>query len=354
MKLLIITQKVNKNDPILGFFCEWVEQFAKHFAFVNVICLEKGQYDRPTNVSIISLGKESGLGRLTYFKNFFKYLLLFRSDYDAVFVHMNPIYIVLAGWWWKLSGKKIFLWYTHRQVDWKLKIAEKFADIIFTSTKESFNIKSQKVVVVGHGINVEKFKKPENYKKSEKFTIISIGRISPIKNLETLLLAADILRSEKFDFQVMIVGSPIREDDLVYFKMLQKIVSDKKLESIVRFVGSVPGDKVAEYYWQSDLSINLCPTGGMDKAVLESMAAGLPVLISNQAFADYLGYDNKNKLFFDWKKPESLAGKILDLYKSGEMHRISDELQKNILLFSLDRLIDKVSFEITTNTKNKL
>ena len=33
MKLLIITQKVDSADPILGFFHQWVEEFAKHCEF---------------------------------------------------------------------------------------------------------------------------------------------------------------------------------------------------------------------------------------------------------------------------------------------------------------------------------
>ena len=31
MNLLLITQKIDKDDPILGFFHRWVEEFAKHF-----------------------------------------------------------------------------------------------------------------------------------------------------------------------------------------------------------------------------------------------------------------------------------------------------------------------------------
>lgn len=29
VKLLIITQKIDINDPILGFFHKWIEEFAK-------------------------------------------------------------------------------------------------------------------------------------------------------------------------------------------------------------------------------------------------------------------------------------------------------------------------------------
>ena len=61
MKLLILTQKVDKNDPILGFFHRWVEEFARHCEQVTVIALGVGEYDLPQNVRVFSLGKEQHL-----------------------------------------------------------------------------------------------------------------------------------------------------------------------------------------------------------------------------------------------------------------------------------------------------
>src|SRR3989344_6741688 len=57
MRLLIVTQKVDKNDPVLGFFHRWIEKFAKNFERVTVICLGKGEYNLPANVKVLSLGK---------------------------------------------------------------------------------------------------------------------------------------------------------------------------------------------------------------------------------------------------------------------------------------------------------
>src|SRR3989338_3997811 len=97
MKLLIITQKVDKNDPILGFFHRWLEEFAKNVEKLTVICLGKGEYDLPENVRVLSLGKESGHSKIKYLRRFYKYIWMERKNYDAVFVHMNPEYVIL-GW----------------------------------------------------------------------------------------------------------------------------------------------------------------------------------------------------------------------------------------------------------------
>ncbi len=38
MRLLITTQKVDKKDPILGFFHRWLEEFDKHRERLRVVC----------------------------------------------------------------------------------------------------------------------------------------------------------------------------------------------------------------------------------------------------------------------------------------------------------------------------
>ena len=58
MKLLIITQKVDDHDDVLGFFVRWIEEFAKYVEKVTVVCLQKGTYYLPDNVTVLSLGKE--------------------------------------------------------------------------------------------------------------------------------------------------------------------------------------------------------------------------------------------------------------------------------------------------------
>lgn len=101
MNLLILTQKVDKNDSNLGFFHRWLEEFSKKCEKVTVICLYKGEYSLPNNVRILSLGKEKGVCRLKYLFNFYKYIFKYRREYDSVFVHMNQIYMILGGSWWK-------------------------------------------------------------------------------------------------------------------------------------------------------------------------------------------------------------------------------------------------------------
>jgi len=96
MNLLIITQKVDRNDGVLGFFHNWIVKFAAEFDSLIVICLEKGEYDLPENVKVLSLGKENGRSRLKYTFNFFRHIIHEQKKYDAVLVHMTPIHILFG------------------------------------------------------------------------------------------------------------------------------------------------------------------------------------------------------------------------------------------------------------------
>jgi hypothetical protein len=142
MKLLIITQKVDRTDSVLGFFHRWIEEFAKHCEELNVICLCKGEFNLPNNVKVWSLGKEENVSKIKYLYRFYSLVWRLRKNYDSVFVHMNQVYVILGGLLWRLWKKKISLWYVHRQVSPSLKIAEKMVQVIFTTAPESFGIVS--------------------------------------------------------------------------------------------------------------------------------------------------------------------------------------------------------------------
>ncbi len=90
MRILITTQILDRTDPGLGFFHRWVEVFAAECEAVHVICLKKGEYELPPNVTVTSLGKEEGAGRFMRLIRFYATILRYRNSYDAVFVHMNP------------------------------------------------------------------------------------------------------------------------------------------------------------------------------------------------------------------------------------------------------------------------
>ncbi len=307
MKLLIITQKIDQNDDILGFFHCWVEEFAKQAEKVVVIAQAVGQYNLPANTKVFSMGKEMGYSKVCQLFNFYRLLFKNLPEVDAAFVHMIPLWVVLGWPVYKIYRKKVYLWYVHKAVNSMLYLAEKIATKIFTASKESFRLASKKIIITGHGIDIDKFKiQNEKLKMKEKFKIITAGRIAPVKNYEVLIRVAEILKNEGFDFEIKIAGAPALKQDQIYFKKLKDIIKEKKLEEKIYFVGSISYKNIAEFYREGNLFVNFSDTGSIDKAVLEAMASGLLILTSNEAFRNILP-----EKYFTSKNPVEIAGKIV-------------------------------------------
>ncbi len=339
MKLLFITQKINKNDDDLAFVILWIKEFIKQGIEISVICLEKRDFD--DSFPVYSLGKESGFGKMHRILTFFKYI--FTLKYDAVFVHMNPIYVVLGGLLWRVLGKKIGLWYVHRSKTVSLWVAEKLVDIIFTSTKESFMIATNKSIYLGHGIDVESCTRPALYQeKRNECTLLCVGRLTPIKDQETIIRACGILAREGVDVICTFIGGPAMASDHTYIRKLQSLVESEGIKNKIFFKGGVAQKDLFPYYWKSAIHINACPTGGLDKVVIEGMAGGAIPLVANEAFRDIIG-EYAERLIFSEKNAESLAKHIKDILGSGDKEKIRRILEKKVHdSFDLSILITKI------------
>src|SRR5262249_21960920 len=147
------TQAVDLDDPVLSFFHAWIEEFAKNAEHVHVICLKEGRHTLPKNVSVHSLGKENGRSRTKYLFRLYKYVIGLRREYDLVFVHMNPEYLVAVGWLWRLMRKVVGLWYIHPRSSWCLRKGMKFAHVIFSASQQSFPHVTRKLMPVGLGVD---------------------------------------------------------------------------------------------------------------------------------------------------------------------------------------------------------
>lgn len=344
--LLVITQKVDEDDDLLGFFVAWLKEFSKKFNKVFVITLAKGKYELPPNVFIHSLGKEKGEGKILKIIKFYWHLIKLVPRSSGVFVHMSPIFAIASWPITFLFRKKIILWYLHRSVTFRLKLAEKLCYKIVTSTKESLNIKSKKIVEAGHGIKIERFKVKRSWQNESGFIkILSVGRISKIKDYETLIRVAGILKESGLRFNIKIVGRPVMPYDFEYFERLKKMVGNLGLKDFVEFIGFIPYSQIADYYKDSDIFINLAPRGGIDKAVLEAMASGSLVLVSNEAFKKYFG-DFDRFLIFRYANPDDLSEKIKSLLKlpREKLRSVSTFLQESVGRdHNLSDTIDKIS-----------
>ncbi|MBI3336794.1 glycosyltransferase [Candidatus Peregrinibacteria bacterium] len=276
MKLLIITQKVDRADPILGFFHHWVEEFSKNFEKVTVIGQFVGEYELPANVHVYSLGKERGKSLIGQVFSFQFSVFKLRREYDAVFVHMTPIWIVLGAPVWILLRKRMYLWYEARGTRWPLRVAVLFVRKVFSASVSGMPIETSKSVITGHGIDTTVFVPTANPRIQK--ILLTAGRVSRSKRLECIFR---LLRGISDEYALMVCGEPITRDDVAYEKELEDLLIRENLRPRVVIrpctqVGVRSLLQVARVFLHAS-------TTALDKAVLEAMACGCPVVSTNPA-----------------------------------------------------------------------
>ncbi len=297
-RLLILTQKVDERDDLLGFFVAWIREFACHFDSVTVLTLGRGDVSLPSNVRVISLGKERGVSKIQQVFDLMRHLGREVRRHDAVFAHMSPIFAIAAAPFTKIFRKKLLLWYLHRSVTFKLRIALGLVDTLVTADAKSLNIHSSKIVAVGHGIDVQRFSFPERVAPENRpIRVLSVGRVSPIKGFETLIRAAGILGDNNSAFEFRIVGAPVMNGDHEYATKLRALIGELGAGEKVSMVGFVPYTDMPEQYRWADIVVGCTPPGGIDKTLLEGMAAGCVVVTSNSVMQRYLGADAEHSIF---------------------------------------------------------
>jgi glycosyltransferase involved in cell wall biosynthesis len=218
---------------------------------------------------------------------------------------MNQEYVILGWKFWKLWGKKIWLWRNHPMGSLWTRMAVFVSDRVFCTSKQSFTARFKKTEIMPVGIDTDFFKRDETVIKKTN-SILFLGRISPIKKPEILIEALGLLKKENVDFTATIVGDPLPKDDAFYLDLKSR-VSLLGLDNNVIFLPSVSPEKTPKIYNSHELFINLTPSGSFDKTIFEAISCGSILITSN-------------KSLFELKEVDSYLicdeGDIIDLVKS--------------------------------------
>ena len=332
MKLLIFTQKVDVNDPILGFFHRWIAEFSKHCESVVVICLYKGEARLPENVRVLSLGKEEGESRLKYVVRFFRYVWSERKNYDKVFVHMNQEYILLGGMLWKILGKEMFMWRNHHAGSFLTDIAGAFCTKVFCTSRFSFTAKYKKTVFMPVGVDIDNFK-PHAESARTSQSILSLGRISSSKNIDVLVDAVGKIDSPSIN--VNIYGDALPKD-VGYFEKLKE-----KAGKNISFHKGIPNIETVKVYQAHDIFVNLSSSGMYDKTIFAAMSCGCIILASNENLRGKIPDD----FIFADRSVDELAAKLKILLKYSPTERV--EASEKLQAFARQHSLSKLAVELS-------
>jgi glycosyltransferase involved in cell wall biosynthesis len=144
-------------------------------------------------------------------------------------------------------------------------------------------VDSKKIVLRPNGIDVEAFASLPNgdhLRERWKFgagdkLVLFVGRISPIKNLEQLILAFE--KSNVQRSRLVLVGPT---DDRAFEVRLREVISARGLHPRVIIAGPLYGDDQRAALHCADLFVLPSLSESFGNAAAEAVAAGVPVLLT--------------------------------------------------------------------------
>jgi glycogen(starch) synthase len=192
------------------------------------------------------------------------------------------------------------------------------ADVVFTYTDEEraelcdLGVKSD-IEVVSNGIDTERFT-PEgpgsDLIDSEGPVVLFVGRFVDGKRpLVTVESFAEVLK-EHPDAQMYLCGDgPLR-------KKLESRVQELGIESAVTFLGHVPYDEMPAMYRGSDVLVLPSRAEGVPRTVLEAMASGVPVVVSDLEQIDAIISERSRKVLAN--SDEEIADAVSEILDATE------------------------------------
>lgn len=341
MKLLFVTQVIDRNDSVLGAYHEWVRALAGSFDSIEVICLREGEHELPANVRVHSLGKERGeAGKFIYAVRFLTLAWKLRPHYEAAFVHMNQEYVLLAGILWKILGKRIYLWRNHYAGSFLTDMAVLLSDKVFCTSHSSYIAKYRRNVFMPVGVDITHFT-PDSRIVRAPNSILFLARIAPSKRPDIFIDALGILIGKGISFVASVYGSP-KSGDEAYYESLKAKSEQLGLHGRVHFHGAIPNSKTPDVYRAHEIFVNCSPSGMFDKTLFEAAACGALVLAVSDDFVRVAGSE-----YVYLPTAESLAGRLEQLLLDSTFEVQRDRLQSVARENSLAALVAQISEVLT-------
>ncbi len=132
----------------------------------------------------------------------------------------------------------------------------------------------QEISIIYNGIDISEFKSDLNKANGgNELRIVCVSRLIERKGIKYLIEAIRKLKDKKI--KLLLVGEGIQEGEL------KKLVEDSGISNMVEFKGYIAHDSINDIYKNSDVFVLPSLNEGMSNALLEAMASGLPVIVTD-------------------------------------------------------------------------
>lgn len=204
----------------------------------------------------------------------------------------------------------------------------------------------RKIAVIHNGVEADKFApnsagSRERFRREsgigeEEFCIGCVGRLNRIKDYPTILSAARLFARSCDSWRLLIAGGGPE------LTALQETVAlDSCLQKRVRFLGPVQLERVPEFLHALDAYVLPSLWEGISNSLLEAMAAGLPVVVTDIGGNPEVVVGGESGLLFPVADCGRLAEQLTLLYRQPDVrNRLGKQAIKRIHQeFSLDSMV---------------
>ncbi len=241
------------------------------------------------------------------------------------------------------------LW--NRYLAWTYSKAESlvYPSELARTLLDNLSDSNQPSMVVSNGINLSEFREMEIGNFYERFNVptkavklLFVGRLYPEKSVDTLIRAMTHILKKHSNTHLMLAGAGHLRPKL------EKLVAELNLSKHITFLGLVSDEDKIFAYNASDVFIlpSLAELEGM--VVLEAMACGKPIIVSDAEMSASRFFVDDNGFLFKTQDHEDLAHQALKLITDVElrtkMGKASSEKVKNYDIHKSVALLEEVYY----------
>jgi D-inositol-3-phosphate glycosyltransferase len=223
-----------------------------------------------------------------------------------------------------------------------------------TQLRFLYRANASKLVVIPPGVDVSHFypipaDEAKMYVglKPEDRMVLYVGRIEPLKGLDTLIQAMSSLelRDHHRVHLAIIGGDPAASPREMSAEMarLQKLCDDLSVGQTVVFLGKRDQDRLPYYYSAAELVVMPSHYESFGMVALEAMACGTPVIASEVGGLAYLVKDGETGFTIPDQEPDMLCEKISWLLNDRELHAT---MSQQAVAYAQDYAWEKIAKQI--------
>jgi glycosyltransferase involved in cell wall biosynthesis len=203
-----------------------------------------------------------------------------------------------------------------------------------TRWEKRFGVTEQKLNVIYNGVNPDRFRPIPNVNRDSRLTVVTVALIFPLKDIATLIHAADITRKRYPDVQFKLYGSASDEE---YYQSCIRLRDKLDLQDNFHFMGRTSMPENA--YNEADVVALSSLSEGFPFSVVEAMMCGKPNVATDVGgVSEALG---DTGIVVRARRPDQLAEGIIRLLDDPVMRAQMGEDARNRALryFTIEECI---------------